>query len=1058
MKPNAIFNLRSLTNLIVPMNTGIAYLISTALLFVSAQAISARTINVPDDYETISAGIEAAEDGDEVVLADGTYRGAGNLNIGFVGRAITVRSENGPDNCIIDCERENRGFIFQNGETSSSKLIGITIIRGVARNPAYGGGIYFDEQSSPEIRDCRILNCEAGGWGGGVEIETASNPTFFNTLLAGNSSGNGGGVLVCTGSQPVFTNCTIVNNTGTGVYSRGFGEDGGTQVTLINCVVAGNTAGNLQAGSTIQASWSDIEGGYQGTGNLPFDPLFVDPDVGDFSLRRGSPCINRGDPESPEDPDGTRADMGAFPYNYEGPITLNVPDDYATIQGAIDDAIDSDTVLVEAGGYREYINYHGKDIVVIGNPDRPEVVVIDGGGATSVVTFESDESEAAQLIGFTITNGIGWITDSEWGVGRFGGGIVIVGNRPTISQCIITGNTAFAGGGIWMMNRSTSRIEHTQIINNSATHHAAGIGAYNESDPVISNCEFISNWTPEDNAGAGGGGYWCSESNTTIEYSTFWDNRSGGEGAGIGVTSSVLTVENCTFNANVSNTLGGAIVLWNGSTLTARNSIFASNSPDEIGCQPDHGLNVIQISYSNVEDAQDRINLNGNGELTWQEGNIDADPLFVDPDNGNFHLQVTSSCIDAGDPESDLDPDGTRADMGAYYVHQTFHQVALRPGWNMISTFNQPRIARIQDVWSEIVGRGNLLLTKNQGGQFFNPHIGENGFSNMVPWDVCQGYLAKVAEADTLVVVNVPVDVSTPIPLRQGWNIIAYFPEERLDVRDAFASVQDQLIMVKDMNGRFYRAQIDFSNLLPLERGNGYQVAVSAVCDLVYPAGEMMVMGEPDVEELPSHFVHSEMTGNNMSLLISALIPAEVGIQSSEIGVFTKSGLCVGTVSLSTLISQHSTGLAVWGDDPNTPEIDGAKEGEPLYFRIWDGSTEYSADVKFTEGSDKYTTDGFAQLNIVELVSQPTEWSLSEPYPNPFNPLTTIKFALLEDSKVRLTIYDLSGREVASLLNDELKAGTHSATWNAEGVTSGIYLVKMETPTFSATKKVTLVK
>lgn len=78
--------------------------------------------------------------------------------------------------------------------------------------------------------------------------------------------------------------------------------------------------------------------------------------------------------------------------------------------------------------------------------------------------------------------------------------------------------------------------------------------------------------------------------------------------------------------------------------------------------------------------------------------------------------------------------------------------------------------------------------------------------------------------------------------------------------------------------------------------------------------------------------------------------------------------------------------------------------------------------------------------------------------PNPSNPSVTIKFALLEDSKVRLTVYDLAGREVMMLVNDELKAGNHSATWSAGGFTSGIYLVKMETPSFCATKKVALVK
>jgi len=88
----------------------------------------------------------------------------------------------------------------------------------------------------------------------------------------------------------------------------------------------------------------------------------------------------------------------------------------------------------------------------------------------------------------------------------------------------------------------------------------------------------------------------------------------------------------------------------------------------------------------------------------------------------------------------------------------------------------------------------------------------------------------------------------------------------------------------------------------------------------------------------------------------------------------------------------------------------------------------------------------------------PEEVILASCYPNPFNATTTLTFSLPEASDVRLSVFDLSGREVASLENGKLEAGNHSATWNAEGFTSGIYFVKIETPAFSATKKVTLVR
>ena len=79
------------------------------LLAFSAHSI---TIHVPGDRSTIQAGIDGAVDGDTILVADGTYTGDGNKDIDFTGKAIVVISENGTENCVIDCEDDGRGFIF----------------------------------------------------------------------------------------------------------------------------------------------------------------------------------------------------------------------------------------------------------------------------------------------------------------------------------------------------------------------------------------------------------------------------------------------------------------------------------------------------------------------------------------------------------------------------------------------------------------------------------------------------------------------------------------------------------------------------------------------------------------------------------------------------------------------------------------------------------------------------------------------------------------------------------------------------------------------------------
>jgi len=90
--------------------------------------------------------------------------------------------------------------------------------------------------------------------------------------------------------------------------------------------------------------------------------------------------------------------------------------------------------------------------------------------------------------------------------------------------------------------------------------------------------------------------------------------------------------------------------------------------------------------------------------------------------------------------------------------------------------------------------------------------------------------------------------------------------------------------------------------------------------------------------------------------------------------------------------------------------------------------------------------------------SSPIRFSLSQNYPNPFNPTTTIRFSLPHREHVTLKIFDVLGREVATLVNGELNAGEHSVVFDAKDLPSGMYFFRLTTPTFSQTKSMEVLK
>jgi len=227
-----------------------------------------KTIIVPEIFQTIQGAIDNSENGDIVIIKNGTYSGKGNYNIDFKGKKITIQSESGYENCIIDCQENGRGFIFKSGENNDSVLTEITIING--KHLLGGGGIYC-ESSSPTISKCFINNCSTeddsvldDDFGGGGICCINSSPKIIECIIDNNilrKYKNGGGGIFCYGSSPEIKKCQIINNKsyrdsingGGGIYL-----ENNSSPIIFNCIINNNLTTGRGGGIYIRDKSSPI--------------------------------------------------------------------------------------------------------------------------------------------------------------------------------------------------------------------------------------------------------------------------------------------------------------------------------------------------------------------------------------------------------------------------------------------------------------------------------------------------------------------------------------------------------------------------------------------------------------------------------------------------------------------------------------------------------------------------------------------------------------------------------------------------------------------------------
>jgi len=626
-------------------------------------------LHVPLGYRTIQAAIDDAQEGDTIIVGDGTFSGPGNRDLRMYGKPITIRSEHGPEATILDGEWITRLFVLDQGEGPASVIEGLTIrsARAYFTPFRHGSGVFCDG-SGPTLRNCIFEGCSEAAIGfqngtgglitgcqfylnhGGIYSKGHSGLQIVNSVFFQNNLP----VDIWSGDARALQ-CAILGNMAQSGPSA-IRALLGSVVKVANSIIYDNHDWLLSPlSNSIEVSHSNVQGGWPGEGNIDADPRFCNLGSKGYMLLPDSPCIDAGTHAPLGDPallpttdigggartvdgngDGSEVpDMGPSEYAAGGlpvPTILRVPSQYANIQEAIDAAPGvGDVILVADGTYYTDTGNHdldprGKGITIRGE-NGPDRCIIKCQNKYPGFYLHNAENRWTVLEGLTIDFGT-----SVLGTGS-AGGVHCQRSAPTIRNCVFKNCVGSYGGAISF---------------------EGGTGA------VVTGCRFYSNWAVE-----GAGIYSYNHCGLTILNSVFSLN-SAAYGAAIKEVVGDTLVLNCSIIGN-SGRNDKAVVQSEGQ-LRIGNSIIHDNT----GSATPESDTQMKICYSNVQGG-------------WPgEGNIDVDPRFFG--STSYSLRPDSSCMDAGTnipfgdigflPETDIlgaarridgNGDGLAAvDMGAY--------------------------------------------------------------------------------------------------------------------------------------------------------------------------------------------------------------------------------------------------------------------------------------------------------------------------------------------------------------------------------------------------------